>query len=84
MIAAIVDGRYTMKSQGGLPVGKYRVRIEAARERLGDNDAAGAAGIALPRRGEQYIPAKYNKNTELNVTIEPNRRAITHDFTLVD
>lgn len=36
----------------------------------------------LPR--EQYLPAKYNANTELKLTIPAGHRSVAHDFTLTD
>jgi hypothetical protein len=31
---------------------------------------------------EQYIPEKYNTRTELEITIQPGSRKITHDLDL--
>ena len=54
----IESGSYSISSDGPLP-GKYMVQITASRK-TGQ----------MVEQTEQYIPAKYNKNTELIVEIE--------------
>ena len=54
----IESGSYSSASDGPLP-GKYMVQITASRK-TGQ----------MVEQTEQYIPAKYNKNTELIVEIE--------------
>ena len=34
--------------------------------------------------GEQFLPAKYNTNTELTFTVESGGGPVTHDFELTD
>jgi hypothetical protein len=83
MAAAIVDGQYKMDSLGGLPVGEYKVRIEAARERV-SSDLSNQQQFVPQPRGGQYIPAKYNTNTELKIKVESGRRSAVHDFALTE
>jgi hypothetical protein len=86
MVAAVTGGNYKVDTWGGLPVGSYRVEITAFRNRSrGTLD--GRATLSeweskFPR--EQYLPAKYNTNTELKTTIESGHRSLTRDFTLTD
>ncbi len=80
MTAPIAGGRYQIETWGGIPVGKYRVEIVASRERA----VAAGARVSAEKRYEQYIPAKYNTNTELTTTIEPGQHTLTRDFMLTD
>ena len=79
--APIQDGQYRVDALGGVPVGAHRVEIEATRA---DPKAAAPGeeipGVEGPPR-EQYIPAKYNRDSELQVTIESGQ-AVTKDFDL--
>ena len=85
----IVNGKYTVDSHGGVPVGTHGVQIEAFRKstkRLRPEEQ-----LQLPPnfptdglRHEQYLPAKYNTNTNLEITIPPGSRAITKNFDLTD
>ena len=84
--ATIVDGKYKVDTNGGVPVGTHKIQIEAFRksakrpqpdERLPPN-----ARDTIPR--EQYLPAKYNTSTELEITIESGSRAIIKNFELND
>ncbi len=79
--AEIQNGRYTIDAEGGVPVGSHRVEIEAYRE---DPNASGEdeeiPGVEGPPR-EQYLPEKYNRQSELTATIEGNG-PVTKDFEL--
>ena len=69
----IESGSYSIASDGPLP-GKYMVQITASRKTgqmvevptIGPGSQPGT----MVEQTEQYIPAKYNKNTELIVEIE--------------
>ncbi len=83
--AAIVNGRYKAGAKGGVPLGTYKVEIEAYRPLSGaqpnkssDDDMVGSGGAR-----EQYIPARYNKNSELKITVPPESGALVSDFELV-
>ncbi len=83
--AKIKDGQYTLDQHGAVPVGTFRVEIEALRT------VAAPPGMVLPldlqgKEGldQQYIPAKYNAASQLSITIEPGSRPITQDYDLTD
>lgn len=76
----ITNGTYKIKDNGGVPVGTCKVTIEAMKE-TGKTLPGGATG--QPEKEKiQYLPAKYNSKTTLNVTVDPGT-ANTHDFKLV-
>jgi hypothetical protein len=72
------DGRYIAQGRGGVPVGRHAVEILAFRPSSG-------ARAAHPEGGpvEQYLPKKFNEETELTaeVTGEENPATITFDLT---
>jgi len=84
--AFIRNGKYVVDAKGGVPVGTHNVRIEA--RRIDPNyqpppeGARQSAETSPPF--QQYIPAKYNRETELEVTIESGSSTITKDFELTD
>ena len=84
--ALIVDGRYSTDGRGGVPVGTHKIQIEARRHKAEGPDVSapptGSRGFGF--RGQQYLPAKYNANTELEITIPPGSPPITKDFQLTD
>ena len=73
----IKDGKYTAKGRGGVPVGKHSVEIRAFRapSRAGTGDLAVEGGPAV-----QYLPPKYNTQSEIDVEIDSSNR--TQDFAL--
>lgn len=81
--AAIKDGRYTASGKGGVPVGNHTVSIRAYR---GGGASAGsdldAMGVTQQGGRIQYIPAKYNNETMLTITIDNSANPATHDFAL--
>lgn len=81
--ASIRDGQYQAVGKGGVPVGKHRVSITAFRPNANAPAAPSGAG---PMGGGgvpiQYLPAKYNTNSELTVTLEPGETKKTLDFDL--
>ena len=84
--ALIVDGQYRAEGHGGVPVGTHKIQIEAYRK----GAAASPAGrrvppMAAPGDGRmQYLPAKYNLNTQLEITVSPGSPPITKNFELTD
>jgi hypothetical protein len=84
--ALIVEGRYSTKDGGGVPVGTHKIQIEARRHKAGGPNTpgppTGSRGFGF--RGMQYLPAKYNANTQLEIIIPPGSPAITKDFQLTD
>ncbi len=81
----IKDGKYNAERFGGVPVGTHKVQIEAMRAvKLGP---PAKPGEPVPLRSEgfiKYIPKKYNDNTQLEITIEPDSEEIVKNFDLTD
>jgi len=76
----IVDGTYTVKAKGGVPVGKHRVEILG----FGANniDRGGAPSLAgVLQDKQQFLPAKYNSNSEIERSVEAGKK-MTIDFSL--
>lgn len=73
---AIKDGAYTAQAKGGVPIGAHQVEIKAYRANPKSKATAGAEGGAA----EQYLDARYNSQTTLTATIEPDTE--TKDFAL--
>ena len=65
------DGRYAVEARGGVLPGTYRPQAAGA-----DVETADAAG--------QYLPAKFNAKTELELVVPPSRDPVTHDLHLKD
>lgn len=83
--AAIVDGRYRADSHGGVAVGTYRVLIEAyPAANHGSGIIARDTGAAKSGAPGQYLPARYNTQTQLQLTVESGSREFTKNFDLSD
>jgi len=72
------DGRYIAQGRGGVPVGRHAVEILAFRPSSG-------ARAAHPEGGpvDQYLPEKFNEQTELTaeITGEDDPATINFDLT---
>jgi len=79
--AVIKGGRYTANSQGGVAVGTYSVEILGNRPDPSASSKAEVPGVQGPAT-IQYIPEKYNQNSQLKVTIKPKSRSVQQDFQL--
>ena len=80
--AKIVDGKYSVAPEGGLLPGKFRVEITASRPTGKEvNTRFSDQPVILQ---QQYIPDKYNKNSQLEITIPPDAGKITENFELTD
>ena len=80
--APIRAGHYEVATRGGVPLGTHRVEIRAFRPKQGAEPLGDLPGVEpgeLPK--EQYLPDKYNKKSELNVTIGSGD-ASSQDFNL--
>ena len=77
--AAIRDGAYSVDLRGGVPVGTYRVAIEARRP-LPNAPSDPLAGGTVST--QQYLPVIYNAQSELTITIKPGNQSITQDYEL--
>jgi len=85
---AIRKGEYRVDAKGGVPVGTHRIEIIAYRVppeslEILKTLPPDATETEMPPR-EQYIPAKYNADSELEITIPPGSGAIRRDFQLTD
>jgi hypothetical protein len=80
--ARIKDGNYTTAGTKGAPIGKLRVEIQAYRTPA--NTASGAAPAtnddAIPM--EPYLPAKFNVESTMEMTIEQGEKSVEKDFEL--
>jgi hypothetical protein len=79
----IVNGKYKVDGLGGVPVGTHKVQFEAFRTvpMPGKDQVRPGFGDTLRR---QYLPAKLNADSELQMTIPPGGRQITKNFDLTD
>lgn len=81
----IVDGQYTIDANGGVPVGAYKVQIEAYRD---ISPTAGPKAAQrdsdIPPSRKQYIPRKYNADSMLELDIPPGSGRMTKDLQLTD
>lgn len=74
--AEITDGQYTV-AQGGVPVGTHRVEIEAFRVGTANDDPN-----IPPTLGRQFLPARYNRESDLRFTAPSGSDPLTKDFHL--
>jgi len=75
-IEAVRDGRYSTETSGGVPVGSFRVEILS----YDPNEPAPAGPGAPPRK--QFLPAKYNVQSTLELETESGQSEIVRDFIL--
>jgi hypothetical protein len=85
--ASIKDGQYRADIRGGVPVGAHTIQIEAYRpdtSKMPPNQSA-----SQPSRDQripmiQYIPKRYNLNSEMKITIDSGSKPLTKDLDLTD
>jgi hypothetical protein len=82
--APIVDGKYRVHSQGGAPVGNYKVSIEAYRPLSSGPQPSQPAPGAGGKNVEQYIPIKYNSKSELQLEVPSGSAEIVRNFELTN
>jgi hypothetical protein len=88
--AQIVDGAYRVETRGGVPVGKHKIEIEAFRPISAQSAAAAEMErmkaahphLDFPPTREQYVPARYNEQTELTIEIPPGSGTVEHNIEL--
>jgi len=82
----IVDGRYRADSNGGIPLGTYRVEILAYRKNTAGRQPLGPApqmnSSLHANAPQQYLPEKYNVRSQLKTTVEAGSKSATQDFVL--
>jgi hypothetical protein len=76
--AVIHNGRYRVDAKGGVPVGTHTVQIEA----YGGSPAPGR--VLKPGARTQYLPGKFNADSQLEITIQSGTGEVTKDFELTD
>jgi hypothetical protein len=82
----VKDGRYKIDSRGGVPVGTHKIEIEAFRVAT-EGMKPGVAPPPVMSRGVprvQYLPKRYNVDSQLQITIESGSKEITKSFDLTD
>lgn len=77
-IAAIRAGQYRAKAKGGVPVGTHQVKIKAFR----DGNPTTKLELAIDSNGKQFLPPRYNQESELRVTISSAADEFVQDFQL--
>lgn len=76
--SAVSKGAFSIAAASGPVVGRYRVEIKALRKTGRQVKAViPVGGRKEKEESEQFIPAKYNTASELEVEIKPGRNAIT-------
>lgn len=82
--ATIVNGEYIVSAHDGVPVGTHRVEIRAFRapDAQGQNIQGNAASMDTAPAAEQYLPSRFNTDTQLRVTVSAAQDR--HDFALTD
>ena len=75
-IAEILDGKYSCKHAGGVPIGEHRVEI-----------LAWDPTVPLPtgpgqKTPNQLAPKKYNVESEIVVTLDDSTNPVVKDFDL--
>jgi len=75
-VEQINGGRYDTSISGGVPVGKYQVAIRSYHP-----DDPAPTGPDKPQR-RQLLPAKYNSQSKLEVTVESGQKQLERDFEL--
>jgi hypothetical protein len=78
--AWIKDGEYTTQGTKGVPVGDLRVEIKAFRIPVGYVAVATANEDEVPR--EQYLPAKFNTNSELTFSVSSGAGSVEKNWEL--
>lgn len=78
--APIAAGRFRAEARGGVPVGTQVVTIEAYEASPGEDTEMTSGGRATVRRN--YIPLKYNHESQLTIEVTGESHVLTHDFHL--
>ena len=76
--AEIKNGQYRVDTKGGVPVGTHIIRIEA----YGGSPAPGQA--FKPGTRPQYLPKKFNVDSQMEITIEPGSGEVTKNIELTN
>jgi hypothetical protein len=77
----ITRGKFRIEAKGGVPVGAYLVRIQGFELQPEEKPPGPVIGLG-DRFGKQYVPAKYNIRSTLQIVLESGSGATTKDFHL--
>ncbi|MEX0643075.1 MAG: hypothetical protein WD468_10265 [Pirellulales bacterium] len=77
----ISDGEYSIDAKNGVMFGSYNVEIKGFPAKPGASSVGPADPEYMVDRG-QFLPAKYNAETELKLIVEPGRATLIHNFDL--
>lgn len=81
----IVDGQYTLDKKGGVPVGSYKVEIRLVTPLDQETIQTGEdSDVGMAKHDPMRIPAKYNTDSQLELTIAPGSGRIEKNFHLTD
>lgn len=75
-IAAIQDGHYDTANVSGVPVGRYTVEVRSF-----DPKTPSPKGPGDPQR-KQLLPAKYNAQSTLELTLKSGENSLKKDYHL--
>jgi len=81
--ASIANGQYRLEGKNGVPVGTHKIQIEAFRM-IQIPIRPGEAAPPRADRPRQYLPTKYNADTQLEITIPSGSGEIAKNFDLTD
>ncbi len=76
MTGHIKNGQYRLDAKGGVPVGKYIVKINGFTLAPGQEPPGEIMGLDY-HVGPQYLPEKYNNKSELSFTVDSGSSEIT-------
>lgn len=85
--APIKDGHYEASGKGGVPVGTHRVVIHGYRAPKNNSKTGAQSMAAMGEEGgtrEQYLPAKFNEKSALEMKVEASKSRDTKDFQLTN
>lgn len=77
-IERIEDGQYATKTTGGVTPGTHRVEMRM----YDSHEYETAPRVAGSPSVKQLLPDKYNRNSELTLTVDPGSGSVNHDFEL--
>jgi hypothetical protein len=82
--AFIENGTYRADGQGGVPVGTSKVEIDAFRPVSRPGQPAAVAPLRGREERVQYLPKRFNVDSQLQIKIESGSGEITKNFDLKD
>ncbi len=74
-IGPIKNGRYSVDALGGVMPGTYQIQLRSYQPTEGSSSGLGPTPT-------QLLPEKYNKKSEIRITIESGTKRVEHHFNL--